>query len=71
MDNFEAKIVVSEIKGLLRTLERDVKNAEFQLAFDNLNELPKELEQIRKLIDVIEGKVILNCGTQTDTDELY
>lgn len=71
MYNFETKIVVSEINGLLMTLERDVKDAEFQLAFDNLNELPGELEQMRKLIDVIEGKVILNCDTQTDTDELY
>ena len=71
MDDFESKIVVSEIKGLLRTLESDIKDARYQLAFDNLNKLPEQLKQIRKLIDVIEGKVILNCGTQTDTDELY
>lgn len=71
MNNFETKIVVSETKGLLRTLENDIKGVRYDLAFDNLNELPEKLQDLRKLIDVIEEKVTKNCDTETETDELY
>lgn len=71
MNNFETKIVVSETKGLLRTLENDIKGVRYDLAFDNLNELPEKLQDLRKLIDVIEEKITKNCDTETETDELY
>ena len=71
MYDFETKIVISETKGLLRTLENDIKGIRYQLSFDNLNELPGSLQDLRKLIDVIEEKVTKNCDTETETDELY
>ena len=71
MYDFETKIVISETKGLLRTLENDIKDISYQLSFDNLNQLPESLQDLRKLIDVIEEKVTKNCDTETETDELY
>ena len=71
MYDFKTKVLVSETKGLLGTLENDIKDIRYQLSFDNLNKLPESLQDLRKLIDVIEEKVTKNCDTETETDELY
>lgn len=71
MNDFKTKILVSETKGLLKTLERDVHRANFDLAFDDIDKLPERLNEFRKLIDVIEKKIMDNCTEIENEDELY
>ena len=70
MYDFKTKVLVSETKGLLGTLENDVSRVKFDLAFDNIYELPDRLNEIKAIIDVIEKKVMDNY-VKTNEDELY
>lgn len=57
MCEFEKNMMVGEIKGLLSVLEREVKNASFQLASDNLNQITDETSKMRAIINRIEDKI--------------
>lgn len=70
MYDFKTKVLVSETKGLLGTLENDVSRVKFDLAFDNIDKLPERLNEIKEIIDVIEKKVMDNY-VKTNEDELY
>lgn len=56
MYNFENKMLVNELKGLLDGLRRCVSDAKFNLAVDNIHELNQQTAEMRKIIDRIEEK---------------
>lgn len=53
----EKEITVMEIKGLLKGLNRMVSSIEFNLGFDNIDNLEVELGYLRNILDAIESKV--------------
>jgi hypothetical protein len=69
-DNFETRMNVYEVKGLLESLEKVSRHARWNLASDNLNQLSKETEEMKQIISRIETK-ISECEKFDDEDEFY
>ena len=70
--DFETKVAVAELKGVLKELQRICIRAEFNLAWDNVLELPKELADMKGLIKHIDSKIKeLETKNKIDEDELY
>ena len=57
MYEMEKNMLIGEIKGLLSVLEREVKDASFQLASDNIFELTDRTSGMRTIINRIEDKI--------------
>ena len=70
---FEVQIQVDETKGLLRGLERSISHVRYNLAYDNIEDLPNKIEEIRKVLTKLESKIInlRNHYGEKDEDELY
>lgn len=68
MNDLMAEVAVAESKGLLRKIDSIIYSAERNLAFDNLDELPRTIDTIRRLLNVIDDKVGILRNTD---DELY
>ena len=72
MYDFETRVAVMELKGILKELQRISIRAEMNLAWDNVLELPKELADMKKLIKHIDDKIKeLETKNKVDEDELY
>lgn len=72
MNDFETRVAVAELKGVLRELQKICRHAEFDLAWDNVMDLPKELIEMKKLIKTIDNKIkTLETQNKVDEDELY
>ena len=70
--DFETKVTVVELKGVLKELQRICIRAEMNLAWDNILELPKELTDMKELIKHIDSKIKeLETKNKIDEDELY
>ena len=70
--NFETRVAVAELKGVLKELQRICIRAEMNLAWDNALELPKELTDMKGLIKHIDSKIKeLETKNKIDEDELY
>ena len=70
--DFETRVAVMELKGILKELQRISIRAEMNLAWDNVQELPKELADMEKLIKHIDDKIKeLGAKNKVDEDELY
>ncbi len=69
MNDLMTEVAVAESKGLLRYIDSIIYSAERNLAFDNLDELPRTIDTIRRLLNVIDDKV--GILRNTDDDELY
>ena len=70
--DFETKVAVVELKGVLKELQRICIRAEMNLAWDNVLELPKELTDMKELIKHIDSKIKeLETKNKIDEDELY
>ena len=70
--DFETKVAVAELKGVLKELQRICIRAEMNLAWDNILELPKELTDMKELIKHIDSKIKeLETKNKIDEDELY
>ena len=70
--DFETKVTVAELKGVLKELQRICIRAEMNLAWDNVLELPKELTDMKRLIKHIDSKIKeLETKNKIDEDELY
>ena len=55
---FEVQFHVDETKGLLRGLERSISHVRYNLAYDNIEDLPNKIEEIRKVLTKLESKII-------------
>ena len=72
MDKFETQIVVSEMKGVLKELQRISVRTELNLAWSNIMELPAELEMMTRLIKSLDGRIKeLETENEDDEDDLY
>ena len=69
MNDLMTEVAVAESKGLLRKIDSIIYSAERNLAFDNLDELPRTIDTIRRLLNVIDDKV--GILRNTNDDELY
>ena len=70
--DFETRVAVMELKGILKELQRISIRAEMNLAWDNVQELPKELADMKELIHHIDSKIKeLETKNKIDEDELY
>lgn len=70
--DFETRVAVIELKGILKELQKICIRAEFNLAWDNVLELPKELADMKELIHHIDSKIKeLESKNKIDEDELY
>ena len=70
--DFETRVAVAELKGVLKELQRICIRAEMNLAWDNVLELPKELADMKELIPHIDSKIKeLETKNKIDEDELY
>ena len=70
--DFETKVAVAELKGVLKELQRICIRAEMNLAWDNILELPKELTDMKELIKHIDSKIKeLETKNKIDENELY
>lgn len=69
MNDLMKEVAVAESKGLLRKIDSIIYSAEHNLAFDNLNELPRTIDTIRRLLNVIDDKV--GILRNTEDDELH
>ena len=70
--DFETKVAVVELKGVLKELQRICIRAEMNLAWDNILELPKELTDMKELIKHIDSKIKeLETKNKIDENELY
>ena len=70
--DFETRAAVAELKGVLKELQRICIRAEFNLAWANVLELPKELTDMKGLIKHIDSKIKeLETKNKIDEDELY
>ena len=63
-NNFETKMLVYEIKGLLTGLESYISDAKFNLAFDNIYKLNDNISFMRQTLDRMEKKLNENCKTE-------
>ena len=70
---FEVQIQIDETKGLLRGLERSISRTRYNLAYDNIEDLPNKIEEIRKVLTKLESKIVnlRNRYGEKDEDELY
>lgn len=69
MINFVKEVAVAETKGLLGKVESMIRDANYNLAFDNLDTLPQTINSVRRLLDIIDNKV--GSFVTTENDELY
>ena len=70
--DFETRVAVAELKGVLKELQRICIRAEMNLAWDNVLELPKELTDMKGLIKHIDSKIKeLETKNKIGEDELY
>ena len=69
-NDFETQMMVHEIKGILNGLERCVKDARWDLAFDNVSELTDKTTKMKKIIDRIESKVDEYNKQNQEADEV-
>lgn len=72
--NFENRMTVNEVKGLLQGLIDYVKDVKYDLSCDNLDELTDRTNEMRQIIDRINQKVIairIENNRIKDKDELY
>ena len=70
--DFETKVAVAELKGVLKELQRICIRAEMNLAWDNILELPKELTDMKELIKHIDSKIKeLETKNKINENELY
>ena len=70
--DFETRVTVAELKGVLKELQRICIRAEMNLAWDNVLEVPKELTDMKGLITHIDSKIKeLETKNKIDEDELY
>ena len=72
--NFENRMTVNEVKGLLQGLIDYVKGVKYDLSCDNLDELTDRTNEMRQIIDRIDQKVIairIENNRIKDKDELY
>lgn len=72
--NFENRMTVNEVKGLLQGLIDYVKDVKYNLSCDNLDELTDRTNEMRQIIDRIDRKVItirIENNRIEDKDELY
>lgn len=72
--NFENRMTVNEVKGLLQGLIDYVKDVKYNLSCDNLDELTDRTNEMRQIIDKIDRKVItirIENNRIKDEDELY
>ena len=67
-NNFENRILVYELKGLLDGLSRYVNKVKYNLAFDNVCDLSDEMNEARKIIDKIDC-VIRERVDENDTGD--
>lgn len=72
MCDFETRVAVAEVKGLLRELRNICGHVEYNLAWDNLTETSKELMEVKSLIETIDNKIkTLETQNKVDEEELY
>lgn len=69
MNNFVKEVAVAETKGLLGKVESMIRDANYNLGFDNLDKLPQTINCVRRLLDVIDNKA--GSFATTENDELY
>ena len=60
-------ILVAEIKGLLRAMEKESSNIRFQLAFDNVYDVHC-LDKIKQYLDAITTKMTKPDETLSEED---
>ena len=70
---FEVQIQIDETKGLLRGLERSISKTRYNLAYDNIEDLPNRIEEIRKVLTTLDFKIfnLRNRYGEKDEDEWY
>lgn len=66
MNNFVKEVAVAETKGLLGKVESMIRDANYNLAFDNLDKLPQTINCVRRLLDIIDNKAGLFVTTEND-----
>lgn len=71
MNLLEKEVAVAEAKGLLTEVELLIRDASYNLAFDNLDKLPQKIDYIRTLLDIIDNKANSFVVTENNEDELY
>lgn len=69
MNDLVREIAVAETKGLLKKIDSIIVESEYNLGFDNLDNLPTTTDRVRRMLDVIENKV--GMFRSTENDELY
>lgn len=69
MNDLVREIAVAETKGLLKKIDSIIVESEYNLGFDNLDNLPTTIDRVRRMLDVIENKV--GMFRSTENDELY
>ena len=65
MDNKD--ILIAEIKGLLRAMEKESSCIRFQLAFDNVYDVHR-LDKIKQYLDAITTKMTKSDDTSSEED---
>lgn len=70
-DNFENRILVYELKGLLDGLSHYVTEAKYNLAFDNVCDLSDKLNEARKIIDKIDCVIRERVDNENDTEDEF
>ena len=69
MNDLVREVAVAETKGLLKKIDSIIVDSEYNLGFDNLDNLPMTIDRVRRMLDVIENKV--GMFRSTENDELY
>lgn len=69
MNDLVREVAVAETKGLLKKIDSIIVDSEYNLGFDNLDNLPTTIDRVRRMLDVIENKV--GMFRSTENDELY
>lgn len=65
----EKDMLVWEIKGILTGLKREVEDASYQLASDNITDMTRKISSMRMIIDRIEAKISDQCKNEENKDE--
>lgn len=71
MNLLEKEVAVAEAKRLLTEVELLIRDASYNLAFDNLDKLPQKIDYVRALLDIIDNKANSFVVTENNEDELY
>ncbi len=70
-NNFENRILVYELKGLLDGLSRYVTKVKYNLAFDNVCDLSDEMNEARKIIDKIDCMIRERVDDENDIGDEF